>query len=160
MKPQRSSYLFTALGLVGVPYIWGGKDPGDQVEEIDRSTGKLVRSWTRGLDCSGLVTHVLWRLGGPDWRQTHNTDRLWDELPETHAPQPGDICLYGLGGSQPNPSHVMLWLGACGVVFGATGGNSDTKTHADAKRHDARVKFKTSHLYRADFLGFRSMPLT
>lgn len=141
-RPKRSDYLFTALGYLGVPYLWGGKDPA------------------KGLDCSGLVTHCLWRLGGADWRHTYNTDRLWDELRETDEPKPGDAVFYGVGGVRPNPSHVMLWLGASGLVFGATGGGSDTTTLEAAKKRDAKVKFKHSHLYRPDFIGFRAMPLS
>lgn len=159
MKPSRASYLFTALGLHGVPYLWGGKDPGQLVEHLDE-LGRLSKAWSKGLDCSGLVTHVLWRLGGADWRWTHNTDRLWDELRETEDPEPGDLVFYGVGGARPNPSHVMLFLGACGLVFGASGGNSDTTTHAIAAKHHAAVKLKTSIHYRSDFIGFRSMPLT
>lgn len=35
------NYLIYLMKVVGVPYIWGGKDP------------------TKGLDCSGLVSHAL-----------------------------------------------------------------------------------------------------
>jgi murein DD-endopeptidase len=144
MKPTRSDFLFTALGYLGIPYRWGGKHPDKD----------------GGLDCSGLVTHVLWELNGADWRYTHNTDRLWDELRETDDPQPGDLAFYGIGGVRPNPSHVMLWLGACGLVFGASGGDSSTTSLAAATKRNARVKFKSSVHYRPDFIGFRSMPLS
>lgn len=139
VRPLRSEFIRVSLELLNTPYIWGGKDP-----EI-------------GLDCSGLVTHVLWRLGGPDWRFTYNSARLYDELRTTEAPLPGDLCFYG--GGNGHISHVMVWLGVCGMVYGAAGGNSDVKTQADAWSRNAKVKLKTSHLYRPDFKGWKRTPL-
>jgi murein DD-endopeptidase len=132
---SRSAYLKLALEQMGKPYRWGAKG-------IDL------------FDCSGLVTSCLHRLGGPDWRLTHNTDRLLLELPETHSPLPGDLCLYG---AKNDANHVMLWLGSCGLVFGASGGGRDTASLEIARKQNACVKVKSSHEYRPDFLGFRSL---
>ncbi|WP_375746479.1 C40 family peptidase [Corallococcus interemptor] len=48
------------------PFRWGAKGL--------RAPGAEPRLF----DCSGLVTWCLNEVGGPDWRATHNTDRLWD----------------------------------------------------------------------------------
>lgn len=131
----RAAFLELALEQMGKPYRWGAKG-------ID------------AYDCSGLVTSCLHRLGGPDWRAFGNTDYLLANLPETHSPQPGDLCLYG---AKNDASHVMVWLGSCGLVFGASGGGSKTTTTEIARAQNARVKVKSSHNYRPDFLGFRSL---
>lgn len=137
MTVSRKDFLCTALELMGTPYIWGGKDP------------------VRGLDCSGLVTHALWLCGGPDWRWSHNSELLYDSLKETKEPQPGDLAFYGKG----RISHVMIALGALDIVFGASDGDSSTTSAKEAKRRDAEVETRPSHLYRSDFWGWRAMPL-
>jgi cell wall-associated NlpC family hydrolase len=76
VTPSRESFLSAVLVLEGVPYKWGGKS-------------------ARGIDCSGLVTLALKACGGPDLRQTHNSDRLWLELPEVVEPSMGDLAFYG-----------------------------------------------------------------
>lgn len=123
-------------------YLWGGKEP------------------ETGLDCSGLVTHCLLKAGGPDWRKTHWSGRLWRELPPTDKPQPGDLAFYG--SSPKDISHVMVVLesGAAPgsyVVAGASGGNSDTTSTAVARIKRAFVKRKLTHLYRPGFRGFRRL---
>lgn len=136
--PLRSNFLYTALGLTGTPYLWGGKNPAHG-----------------GLDCSGLVTHSYFAAGGPDWRNDHNAESLFVHLEETEAPKAGTLCFYGPTG---RATHVMVWLGACGLVFGATGGDHSTTSLDAARARDAKVKLKTSHLYRPDFLGWRNLP--
>jgi cell wall-associated NlpC family hydrolase len=87
--------LGTGLDATGVEhrtwYLWGGKDP------------------ETGLDCSGLVTHCLFAAGGPDWRKTHWSGRMWRELPPTDKPRPGDLAFYGP--SDKDITHVMVVLG-------------------------------------------------
>lgn len=141
----RREFVAVVLEQMHVPYKWGGKLPA------------------LGLDCSGLVTHALWKAGGPDWRQTYNTDKLWNELVEPQMLRPGDICLYG-GTGPADVSHVMVWLmdpggAAGGIIVGACGGDSTTTSQTIALRQGARVKVHRSHLYRKDFRGFRSLPL-
>jgi len=130
------------LEQIGAPYLWGAK-------------GDLVHPYgLRAFDCSGLVTWALMRAGGPDWRATHNTDRLWAEGVPVEAPQPGTLVLYGAAG---DPSHVMLYVGA-GVVVGASGGGRNTTSISLAQDSGARVKtFVTQH-YRPDLLGYREVP--
>lgn len=136
-KVRRRDFLCSALETMGVPYLWGGKDPA------------------RGLDCSGVVTYSYWLNAGPDWRWTHNCQKLWDELKPVTEPEPGDLALYGRDG---RATHVMVYLGALGIVFGASDGDSTTTTTKEAKRRDAEVETRTSHLYRKDFIGWRRLP--
>lgn len=122
-------------------YVWGGRFP------------------ETGLDCSGLVAHCLWAVGGPDWRKTHWSGRMWRELPPAIHPLPGDLAMYGPPGSV---NHVMAVVGPSRiagefVVVGASGGNSDTTTIEIARLRRAFVKRKPTHLYRPGFRGFRRL---
>ena len=121
-------------------YVWGGRGPGV-------------------FDCSGLVLHCLWHSGGPDWRATYWSGRLWRELPPTARPQPGDLAFYGPPGSV---NHVMAVLGAStnGVDYplvGASGGDRGCVSVEVARQRRAFVKRKPTHLYRPGFKGFRSL---
>ncbi|RKH19151.1 peptidoglycan endopeptidase [Corallococcus sp. CA047B] len=142
---QRALFLQLVLNQVGAPYRWGAK-------------GSLPDPHgPRLFDCSGLVTWSLHQVGGPDWRTTHNTDRLWDAckpVERVEELQPGDLVLYGKAG---DPDHVMVHVGA-GVVVGASGGGSTTRTLEDAARSDAKVKAFARVAYRSDVLGFRRPP--
>lgn len=134
--PPRAAFIARAMNLVGVPYLWGGKTH-------------------QGIDCSGLVTLALWECGACDWRLTHHTDRMWMELPATTSPLPGDLVFYG--GSGPlDVSHVMVWLPP-GVVFGASGGDSGTRSLAEAMRRGAKVRAYDRVVYRTDIRGMRSL---
>lgn len=134
MKPTRKEFLAAAFACEGVAYIWGGKS-------------------ARGLDCSGLITWALKAAGGPDHRATHNSDRLYFDLPEAIEPQPGDLAFYGAKG---NPSHVVICIGGPhDQTIGANGGGSTTTTVAIADAQRACVKRKASPKYRPDFLGYR-----
>lgn len=136
---RRLAFLDEALRLEGRPYLWCGKGP-------------------EAFDCSGLVTWCLWRAGGPDLRATHNTTRLYAELPVVVAPKPGDLAVYGrlrLDGALGS-GHVMLWWGD-GRVYGACGGDRSTTSLELAAARGARVRFRRSHRYRVDFLAFHSL---
>ena len=129
--------------LAPTPYVWGGKAPG-------------------GLDCSGLVTLALHEAGGPDLRQTANTDVLWNTLPPVEEEQleVGDLALYwGEHSKGPEDvSHVMLWAGA-GIVLGQHwGGPGDVDPVVS--RLAGKVTGARPLLYRTDFAGFRRLPLT
>jgi murein DD-endopeptidase len=136
VTPTRETFLAACLALEGVPYRWGGKT-------------------SRGLDCSGLVTLALHVVGGPNLAATHNSDRLWLELPEVVEPQPGDLAFYG---SKGDPSHVVVCLGGpYDAIIGANGGGRDTTTVERADAIAARVKRRATPRYRPDLLGFRSI---
>ncbi|WP_233602184.1 C40 family peptidase [Corallococcus sp. CA047B] len=154
---QRALFLQLVLCQMGAPYRWGAKG-----SRPDPHGPRLF-------DCSGLVTWCLHQVGGPDWRATHNTDRLWDEcrpVERVEDLQPGDLVLYGRGGAatadgrpvtRADPDHVMVYVGA-GVVVGASGGGSTTRTLEDAARSDAKVKPFARITYRSDVLGYRRPP--
>lgn len=143
-------FLAEVLGLVGTPYLWGGKSPS-------------------GIDCSGVVTFGLWKVGGPDWRRTYSSERLWTQLEPIRFPRSGDLAFYGK--SPRDISHVMVvlpldWdaLGSsdeseASLVVGACGGDSRTTTLAEAQRRGARVQVKRGIHYRDDFRGFRKLPI-
>lgn len=136
VRPTRQTLLAAASALVGVPYLWGGKGP-------------------RGLDCSGLVTLALSAAGGPDWRRTHNSDRLWAELPPVAIPEAGDLAFYGPVG---DPMHVVICLGGPdALVLGANGGGRQTVSVEAADRIGARVRFASRPTYRPDLLGYRTI---
>lgn len=149
----------------GVPYIWGGKSP------------------LSGLDCSGFVTDLLWELSGRrvDWRATHNTDRLWAEVPRvgtderrwglvpghatmaTAAPRPGDLVFYW-GPSSRGPQdveHVMVLLCMTspgqGLVLGMPFGGSQSRDANNSRKagHVARVQ---RWAYRHDVAGICRPP--
>ncbi|WP_233583396.1 NlpC/P60 family protein [Corallococcus sp. CA053C] len=142
---QCAAFLSLVLAQMHSPYRWGAKGQ------------RAAADGPRLFDCSGLVTWCLHQVGGPDWRGTHNTDRLWDQCrPVASAAdlQPGDLVLYGKAG---DPDHVMVHVGA-GVVVGASGGGSRTLTLEDAVRADAKVKAFSRPEYRPGILGFRRPP--
>lgn len=142
MSAQRALFMRTVLENVGAPYVWGGK-------------GAVVAPYgLRAFDCSGLVTYAYLKAGGPDWRLTHNTDKLWAECKAVESPRAGTLCLYGKAG---DPSHVMIWV-AEGVVVGASGGGSNTTSIGLAQDVGARVKVYASVHYRPDFIGYRELP--
>ncbi|AEI65583.1 NlpC/P60 family protein [Corallococcus macrosporus] len=148
---QRASFVSTVLSQMHSPYRWGGKG------ERDPSTGQRV------FDCSGLVTWALHEVGGPDWRATHHTGRLWTSCARVSPADellPGDLVLYHRQGDPVTPEHVMVVVGG-GVVVGASGGGSRTLTLADAARDDARVKSFSRLDYRARRMpGIVRLPFT
>lgn len=156
---QRAAFLQLVLAQMHSPYRWGAKGQ------------RVATDGPRLFDCSGLVTWAFLQVGGPDWRATHNTDRLWDVCAPVESEAqllPGDLVLYGRAGvttadgrpvTRPDPEHVMVYVGA-GVVVGASGGGSKTLTLADAAAAGAHVKTYPRIAYRSDVLGFRRLPFT
>lgn len=146
MPAKRSLFLAHVLNAIGSPYRWGGKG------ELAAESGP-----TRVFDCSGLVTWSYLMAGGPDWRATHNTDRLLLEAQPVRTleeAEPGDLAFYGYPG---DPSHVMVHVGE-GVVVGAAGGDSTTTTLEAAAKRGARVLARDRLTYRRDFLGLWRLP--
>lgn len=156
MLPSRESFLRVVRALELVPYVWGGRT-------------------VHGIDCSGVVTLAYWLAGGPDWRDTVNTDALMlpkgvraggredgveglglEVVPEASV-RPGDLCLYGP--SDDDADHVMVFMGN-GRVMGACGGDRTTKTVALAYllNPPACVRVKPLVRYRPHFRGFRRLP--
>lgn len=109
-------------------------------------------------DCSGLVTRGYVECGVttsfiPNFT---NTDKLWNSLPSTDKPRPGDLVFYG--GERPNDvSHVMVWWGD-GRVYGACGATPKIDSAKEAVAANAKVRFRKPG-YRNDFRGYRRSPL-
>jgi murein DD-endopeptidase len=140
VEPQK--FLAFALTQEGKPYLWGAKGPS-------------------AYDCSGLVTWCLRNAGGPDWRLTHNSQKLFDTFEPAHlapdALRPEPLLAF-YGRDVESVTHVMIALGD-GRTFGACGGGSSTTSIAIAVRKRAAVKFRSRVRYRTpdDFLGFRRL---
>ncbi len=137
----RKKFLQVVFDLMGVDYIWNGKD-------------------RRGLDCSGLVTLALYEASGCklDLRATHNTDALWDELEETAIPDQGDLALYGSNKDDPDDMDHVMVVGGGGWLFGASGGGHTCTSVEIARERNAKVKAKYGVNYREGFRGFRTLP--
>ncbi len=141
---QRRQYMRRALELLASRpgYVWGGKQ-------------------AHGLDCSGFATLALQLAGGPDLRATHNTDRLWTEMP--HIPEadalPGDLALYqGAFSKGPDDvEHVMVYAGLGLVIGMGWGGSHDVD--AETSRLAGKVALVRELHYRPDFAGFVRLPL-
>lgn len=133
-----------------------------------------------GLDCSGFVTESLYTVtkGRIDVRATHNTDRLWTEVPRVprwreESLWPGDLVLY-YGASSTGPddvSHVMVLLAetSLGLIYADTpfvrqglligmpfGGSKDTDPAA-SKRSGRHARVERWN-YRADIAGVCRLP--
>jgi len=133
-KSKREQFIEWCYAQRGKPYIWGSDGPD-------------------GFDCSGLVCAGILALGGPDWRKTHNSDKMFREFKviQGRGAQPGDLVFYG---PPTRVTHVMV-LWPDGRVFGAAGGNSKTLTPTKG----AEVQFRSKVNYRPDLRGFRAFPL-
>lgn len=139
LAPFRKRFLKTALELMNVGYVWGGKS-------------------TAGIDCSGVVTLSLAVASNHsvDWRHTHNADALWDKLDPTDNPAHGDLAFYDrLGDGRID--HVMVVL-CGGFVFGACGGDESSINAEISLALGHKVKVQTSVNYRTDFIGYRRLP--
>lgn len=154
MNASRNLFWLWVLKRVAkpTPYLWGGKS-------LEPVKGKGWRFG--GLDCSGLVTAGLLQAGGPDWRDTHNTDALW-RLPRVELPDalPGDVVLYWGNGSKgpEDVEHAMVWAGAGVVVGQAYGGSANvTVEYSLARGH---VSQALPLRYRPDFAGVVRLPFT
>jgi cell wall-associated NlpC family hydrolase len=80
-----------ALGLLGVPYRWGGTDP------------------RRGLDCSGLVVHVFQSVRGQALpRRAVDLSRAGEPVAR-HRLSAGDLVFFNTLGYAN--SHVAIYIG-------------------------------------------------
>lgn len=147
LSPFREKYLETSMDLMGVLYLWAGKDHG-------------------GLDCSGHYTFPLFIassfFGHPiDLRFSHNTDLLLKNLEPITEDEllPGDAILYGTNPNDPEDAdHVMTYLSP-EFCIGACGGGPRITSPAAAKQANAKVKAKFFYRYRRDeVLGYRRLP--
>lgn len=140
MADPRATVVKFLADRVGLPYLWGGKDP------------------SVGLDCSGAVTNAyvaagLMKPNAPKRYGSRDLREALRPISEAEA-KPGDTVFYGPGGKV---NHVMLYVGD-GSVIGATGGGSKTTSVDIAMRDGAYVR-KEPLRYRKDLIGFGSAPI-
>lgn len=153
MTPTQQNAIATeARKLVGTPYIWGGDG-------------------TPGVDCSGHAQLALKLAGVAPWapsfprRLDMTADQLWTRCIPIDAPEVGCLAFYG---PRSGPAgHVVVVTevdkqGRVTAICGASKGNAQCRTVADAKRLGAFVRERhgvDAHLYRPDFLGLRRAEL-
>jgi murein DD-endopeptidase len=146
---SRVPFILTGLGLLDTPYIWDGKDPG-------RRDDKYRDDMPGGLDCSGFVTWCFLHANGPDWRATHNAQRLFNVCKPVSLPKSGSLLFYGP--DDMHIEHVMVDLGLFGRIIGACHGGRQVTTRAIARANGAFVMTRDPAHYRADFRGYRELP--
>ncbi|GAA3149952.1 hypothetical protein GCM10010466_46190 [Planomonospora alba] len=77
-----------ARKYLGVPYLWGGTDPG------------------KGLDCSGLVQLVYKKLGISLPRVSQDQQNEGRSIPSLKQAQPGDLLTFG-----SPATHIGIYVG-------------------------------------------------
>lgn len=142
LPPDVRAALLTKLNSwaqMGIPYIWGGRDPD------------------KGLDCSGAITACVVECGYAPKSFLNNTAdslyRMCKSVSESDA-KAGDLAFYG---SRFHVTHVMMCVGD-GRLIGASGGGRDTTSEAVAKAQNAKVKIVPAGKRSKDFVGYGRLP--
>jgi hypothetical protein len=154
MTTQLDDFLTFCLSKENCDYVW--PHPSNNYSGKDLKIAKYKNVY----DCSGLITSGLYAAtgGALDWRSGTNAQALFDKCKRLETRPKGKPCLAFYGPGKNAINHVMLVLGD-GRAYGACGGGSWCLTPELAKSKGARVRFRTSHLYRSDFRGFCAIPL-
>ncbi len=98
--------LFSALGLVGTPYRWGGNTPDS------------------GFDCSGLIGYVYRGAAGISLpRTTQEMSNLRGPNVRRHALQPGDLVFFATSGGR-RVSHAGIYVGQDRFVHAPSSGGT------------------------------------
>lgn len=148
---QREHFLILSMQHIGIPYLWGGKDP------------------RKGLDCSGMAEICL-RILGIDPPGIQNSQHLYD-----HFISNGTVVLQHIAGDQSRMqeslratnidlgdlmffgksvheiSHVGVYLGL-DMYLESAGGDHTTTTMAEAVRRNAFVKVSSIN-HRKDLVS-------
>lgn len=110
IAPQQSGaaedVLFTALGLVGTPYRYGGNTPDG------------------GFDCSGLISYVYRGAAGlllP--RTTGEMSRIGGGAVRRDALQTGDLLFFATSGGR-RVSHAAIYVGEGRFVHAPSSGGT------------------------------------
>lgn len=143
---RREALMKAALEMMGMPYLWDGKG--------------FAGEPYHGRDCSGFVTSAQLQAGGPDWRDSHNAEGLYDACGQISGPLlAGDLVFYRRS-SDGAVHHVMMWLGVGELVFGSAGGDPSVTTLRAAITHvpAAKVQIWESKDFMSGFCGARRLP--
>jgi hypothetical protein len=99
---QGSEVVLRALGMLGVPYVYGGDSP------------------ETGFDCSGLVRHVFGDAAGVSLpRRAQEIESAGADIGRSEM-QPGDLVFFN---TQQSPfSHVGIYIGDQRFVHAPTAG--------------------------------------
>ncbi|WP_336921779.1 transglycosylase SLT domain-containing protein [Aquipuribacter sp. SD81] len=90
--PSGADVVTAARKYLGVPYLWGGTDPG------------------KGLDCSGLVQRVFKDLGVDVPRTVADQRRAGTAVPSLAQARPGDLIAFSSERS-PSGRHIGIYIG-------------------------------------------------
>jgi peptidoglycan DL-endopeptidase CwlO len=82
-----------ARRYLGVPYLWGGTDPG------------------KGLDCSGLTQRVYADLGVSLPRTASQQSTAGQPVASLADAQPGDLVFFDYSSSRAGVDHVGIYIG-------------------------------------------------
>ncbi|MCA2224111.1 C40 family peptidase [Nonomuraea aurantiaca] len=98
-----------ALGMLGVPYSWGGGGPQGPGYGIGH--GKK----TKGFDCSGLTEYAWASAGVSIGTTTHEQWRSGARVPKNQV-APGDLVFYDSKPRRQGPEHVGLAVDGTRIV--------------------------------------------
>ncbi|MEU7741321.1 NlpC/P60 family protein [Nonomuraea sp. NPDC049158] len=98
-----------ALGMLGVPYSWGGGGPQGPGYGIGH--GKK----TKGFDCSGLTEYAWANAGVSIGTTTHEQWRSGARVPKKQV-APGDLVFYDSKPRREGPEHVGLAVNGTQIV--------------------------------------------
>jgi cell wall-associated NlpC family hydrolase len=101
LDPRRTQVIFTAMQMVGVPYLWGGSTPA-------------------GFDCSGLVQYAYANAGLQVPRTAAEQFATATPLTLEDAVA-GDLLFFN---DRSRTSHVAIYLGEGRFVHAPNGGSS------------------------------------
>lgn len=124
---NREHFIILSMQHIGIPYLWGGKDP------------------RKGLDCSGMAEICL-RILGIDPKGVQNSQMLYDyfilhgrSMNRVDGDQIdlGDLMFFGKSGN--HISHVGVYIGL-NMYLESAGGDHTTTSMSEAVRRQAFVK--------------------
>ncbi len=90
-----------AMGMLGIPYSWGGGGPEGPSYGIGRGRK------TKGFDCSGLAEYAWARAGVRIGPTTREQWRSGARVPRAQV-RAGDLVFYDSKPKRPGPEHVAL----------------------------------------------------
>lgn len=126
VPPVAREVVIQALALIGTPYRYGGSDPAT------------------GLDCSGLVRHVMGKVTGTRLPADTQTLSRSGTAVEAGALRPGDLVFFNT--LRRAYSHVGIYLGGQRFV------------HAPSTGGSVEIVNMTQRYWRERYDGARRLP--